>query len=160
MLMPPLDTKETLPVGQLWGAVGVRDGLELRLDVVPVATAHAGAKLRVTQGSTWAAAVTGGAGYTGVPDLVGLGTSFWWPFLTAGAVASRRHDSLRPYVAVRGFMPFVLGDYPDAVLWVGGVAGVELGGGRWRWGPELGLVVPTSHPEDRLLQFAFSLRRR
>jgi len=67
---------------------------------------------------------------------------------------------VRPYGALRATLPFVLGDQPAATLWNSAVFGVGLGGGKVRWGPELGVVVPAAHPGDALVQLGLSVRWR
>lgn len=159
-LLPPIQPAEGLAVGQLWVAVGVLEGTELRLDYVLPATVHGAAKIRFLQRDRWALAATGGLGVHAVPAFAGLETTSSTPFASAGLIASRRDDGFRPYGAVKAIVPYVLGEYPGATLWLSGVAGVELGRGWLRFGPEAGVVVPTDHSRDWLLQVAFSVRRR
>lgn len=159
-LMPPVLPKEGLGVIQGWVGVGTLEFVDLRADYVAPATFHAGLKARLFQNDGWAAAATGGLGIHSIPDFRGYDIGFSTHFATGGLVVSRRDESFRPYGALRAIVPYVGGDYPGATLWWSGVAGVELGRGALRYGPELGFVIPTSHKGDWLLQLAFSVRRR
>jgi hypothetical protein len=159
-LAPPVLPKEGLAVIQGWVGVGTLDLLDVRADYVAPATFHAGLKARLFQSRGWAAAATGGLGYHRIPDFRGYRIGFSTRFATGGLIVSRRHEAFRPYAAARAIVPYVGGDYPGATLWWSGVAGVELGRGALRYGPELGFFVPTSHKSDWLVQLAFSVRRR
>lgn len=159
-LAPPIQPAEGLAVLQGWAGIGVVDGIDVRADYVVPATFHGAVKARFFRTGPWAAAATAGLGIHIVPDVRGYKIGYRTNFATGGLIVSRLDDAFRPYAAVRATVPYVLGEYPGATLWWSGVAGVELGRGAFRYGPELGFVVPTRHRDDWLLQVAFSVRRR
>ncbi|NIQ58636.1 MAG: hypothetical protein GWN71_36340, partial [Gammaproteobacteria bacterium] len=120
-LMPPVEPREGLPVGQLWAGIGVLDGLEIRVDYVVPATVHGGLKARPVQAPQWALAATVGLGVHRIPALEGYDIAFRNNFATAAVILSGRHEARRPYTAVRAVVPFVTGPYPGAALWMTGV---------------------------------------
>jgi hypothetical protein len=162
-LSPPARPERVLPVPQARVAVGLRDGLDGAASYVPPLTGHARLRVRIHQGPRVAAAVAVGWGVHGVPDVVGVGESFGVPFVTGEVQVSGRGGgagAARWYGALRGLVPYYAGETWAATLWVAPQAGVELGAGRFRWGPELGVMVPTVHPRDAQMVLGVSGRWR
>ncbi|MEJ2216205.1 MAG: hypothetical protein P8099_06280 [Gemmatimonadota bacterium] len=162
-LMPPLELDEAFPVPQAWCSVGL-GGVDARADYAFPLTFRGGLKVALPHPEGWAVAATAGGGIHGLPNVAGgkarnVRSDIRLFFADAGLVVSGP-GKLRPYGAVRATLPFVLGDQPAATLWSSAVVGIELGRGRLRWGPELGVVVPATHPGDALVQLGISLRWR
>lgn len=162
-LLPPFEVNEAFAVPQLWGAVGL-GGLDVRADYAFPLTFRGGVKVALAHPGGWAIAATGGAGVHGLPNVTGgsdrdVRADIRLYFADVGVLASGT-GRLRPYGALRATVPFVLGEQPAATLWSSMVVGVELGRGRLRWGPELGVVVPATHPGDALAQVGLSVRWR
>lgn len=162
-LLPPFEFNEAFPVPQLWGAAGL-GGVDVRADYAFPLTFRAGLKVALPHPDGWAFAATGGAGVHGLPNVTGgsgrdVRADIHLYFADVGVVASGTGYP-RPYGALRAMVPFVLGEQPAATLWSSMVLGVELGRGRLRWGPELGVVVPATHPGDALAQVGLSVRWR
>lgn len=160
-LLPPFEVNEAFAVPQLWGVVGL-GGVDVRADYAFPLTFRAGIKVALPHPDGWAIAATGGVGVHGLPNVAGgsardVRADIHLYFADLGVVASGTGRP-RPYGALRATAPFVLGEQPAATLWSSMVVGVELGRGRLRWGPELGVVVPATHPGDALAQVGFSVR--
>lgn len=144
LLAPPNALDRPLPVPQLWGAVGVRDGIDVAAGYAVPLTFHARAKLRLPDARWGAHALALGGGVHGVPDVGDAGARFWTPFATGALLVS---GTARPrvYGAIRVIAPFHPEDRAATAWWVL-QGGLELEARRLIWGPEAGVVVPALHP--------------
>lgn len=159
-LSPPEQPQRVLPVPQVRVATGLLAGADAAVAYVPPLTGHGRLRVRVYRQGSLTLSTAVGWGLHGVPDLAGAGRVFAVPFVTGELQASGGRVGRRWYGALRGIVPYHWGDPSAAVLWIAPQAGVELGTGGFRWGPELGVVVPTVHPGDTQLVLGLGGRWR
>jgi hypothetical protein len=158
MLTPPYEPWRPLPVPQGRLKLGLLNGADGALSYAPPMTGHGRIRIGLHDGDP-AVAAAAGWGIHGVPGVAGLDESFTVPFATgelqlsgASSAGPRWHGTLR------GIVPYYMGETPAATLWLAPQVGLLLGRGGVRWAPELGLVLPTSHPEHTQLVVGLGLR--
>ncbi len=159
-LSPPDQPQRVLPVPQARVAVGLGWGLDGAVTYVPPLTGHGRIRAQLAHRDRLALAATVGWGIHGVPDVAGVGRAFGVPFLTGSIQLSEQGGGGggRWHGAIRGIVPYHRGRTSAATLWVAPQVGVELGEGALRWGPELGAVIPTTHPAELQLVLGVGVR--
>lgn len=161
-LAPPATPGGALIAPQAWARAGVLDDLDVGLTYAVPLTFQADAKLRFLSRSGYALAAQAGGGMHGtpIPERLGIGPrrAVWTPFAVAGILASARRTTPRPYASVRAFAPFVVSETFATTVWGTVTVGAEWSRGGLRLAPEVGAIVPASHPEDVLLTAAFGVR--
>lgn len=157
LLAPPAEPHRILPVPQVRVVAGLRDGIDAAVAYAPPLTGHGRLRVRVVDGPGLSVATAAGWGIHGIPDVVGAGKVLGVPFATGELQVSGGPGS-RVYGGLRAIVPYYGGDPSAATLWLSPRAGLELGTGSLRWGPELGAVIPTLHPGDTQLVLAVSGR--
>lgn len=150
LLAPPTEPHRVLPVPQARVVAGLATGVDAAVAYAPPLTGHARLRLRLHDGPGLSIAASAGWGVHGIPDMVGAGKVLAVPFATGELQVSDGARS-RLYGGLRAIVPYHAGEPWAATLWLVPRAGMELGTGSFRWGPELGIVVPTMHPTDAQL---------
>lgn len=161
-LAPPGEPRDLLIAPQAWARAGVVEDVDVGMSYAVPLTFQADAKLRLRARRGYALAALAGGGLHGVPvpERLGLGPrrAVWTPFAVAGALASARGMTPRPYASVRAFAPFATGETFAVTVWGTITVGAEWSRGGMRLTPEVGAVVPVSHPDDVLMTAAFGIR--
>lgn len=158
LLAPPDQPYRPLPVPQVRVVTGLVEGVDGALSYTPPLTGHGRLRLGLHRGEAVAVAAAVGWGVHGIPDVAGIGEPLAVPFATGELQLSGRGPGIRWHGTLRALVPYYLGDTPAATLWLAPQAGLVLGEGRLRWAPEVGVVVPTVHPDMTQLVIGLGVR--